>query len=603
MLRSVLALLLLYVSTTSTAQLNMSVSDPVVDAVLHGDYDPILYTVPDLAGGHEEIICALSSSVDPDSLKSYLIELASFSNRNTYSDTISDSFGIGAARRWALDKFSQFSADIDGRLLPAYFDFDLEGGGLCGDTWIGEGPFRNVLAVLPGTDTVAPELVIIEAHIDSRCEDVCDIDCLAEGIEDNASGTALVIELARVMSRFTYEETIVFMLTTGEEQGLYGAGAFADYCQQENIAIRQVQNNDIVGGIICGETSSPPSCTEPGSIDSLNIRIFANPSPLQAHRSFARYVDYIYDEKLAHAMPVPMNIAVQNQEDRTGRGGDHIPFRENGYTAIRFTSANEHGDGAPDATYTDRQHTHNDIMGVDTDADGVIDSFFVSFTYLQRNTMINATMAALGAYAPSVPEWELLDNEEGLTVQINDYDASLQYRVAVRTGGSDDWEYVYRADTSYFLVPGLDGGELYFISIAAVNESGVTGLFSREFWTVNNTNTPPAPTDDLAFTFDCASVGIPPSQVRVDTWGIQCIPNPWQESCAIVLEIPDGVQTGNATFWITDRNGRMVDEWSSRIQAGANRLTYSGQLPEGIYTLSVLDDGAVRASVQMVIQR
>ena len=598
-------LYILFISTCSfsiLAQTNLSVSDAEVDDVLHGNYNPADYSASNVINDHQQIFCEVSEAVSADSLKAYLLKLATFSNRNTYSDTISSTTGMGAARRWALGKFEEFSSLSEGRLLPAYFDFEWPGG-LC-DTWIGEGPFRNVIGVLPGADIVDPELIIIEAHMDSRCEDVCDIDCLAEGMEDNGSGTALVLELARVMSAYTFNETIVFMITTGEEQGLYGASAFADYCTAEGIAIRQVQNNDVIGGIICGETSSPPACTEPGSIDSMNVRIFANTSPLPEHRNFARYVDYIYDEKLANAMPVPMNIAVQNQEDRTGRGGDHIPFRENGFTSIRFTSANEHGDGAPDVTYTDRQHTHSDVLGEDTNGDGVIDSFFVSFTYLQRNTIINAAIATLGALAPPVPEWELLDADDGLTVSISDFNSDYTYRVAVRTSASDNWQWMYRTNSSEFLVPGMEGGELYFISLAAVNSSGVTGLFSRERWTVNNATTAPGVIDDLSFEFDCLSTFIEESQTEKEfKASISCAPNPWSITTTIEVNVAQSLNNSIGTIWISDANGRMVDEMEIQLADGKTIMQYNGNLPQGMYTLTLLIDEQVLASTKMLVRK
>ncbi|MFM8243385.1 MAG: M28 family peptidase, partial [Crocinitomicaceae bacterium] len=125
----------------------------------------------------------------------------------------------GAARRWAFQKFSSFSAQAENRLIPSYFQFDKT---ICNVT-----QHRNVIGVLPGTDTSNHEVIIIEGHMDSRCENECDITCQAQGIEDNASGSALVFELARVMSKCSYKNTLVFMLTIGEEQGLYGADAFA----------------------------------------------------------------------------------------------------------------------------------------------------------------------------------------------------------------------------------------------------------------------------------------------------------------------------------------------------------------------------------------
>ena len=140
------------------------------------------------------------------------------------------------------------------RLVTGYLEFD--------QTVCTMDRHRNVVAVLPGVDTTDPSVIIVEAHLDSRCKDNCDGDCLAQGMEDNGSGVALVLELARVMgySNYVFDHTIVFMTVTGEEQGLVGSNAYAVFAKQDSLPIKAVLNNDIVGGIICGMTSSPPSC-------------------------------------------------------------------------------------------------------------------------------------------------------------------------------------------------------------------------------------------------------------------------------------------------------------------------------------------------------
>ena len=160
-------------------------------------------------------------------------------------------------------------------------------------------------------------------------------------MDDNGSGTALVIELARVLSKYSFKHTIVFLTNIGEEQGLDGALAFAVYAQQKNILIKAVQNNDIVGGILCGHSSSPPSCPGFGDIDSIQLRMFSSGEliPLQSLRDGSNSIQ----GKLASINLRADDSAIMTAEDRTGRGGDHIPFRQHGYTAMRFTSANENG--------------------------------------------------------------------------------------------------------------------------------------------------------------------------------------------------------------------------------------------------------------------
>jgi len=263
------------------------------------------------------------------------------------------------------------------------------------------------MAVLPGSDTSYKGFVLIEAHLDSRCESVCDTLCLAQGMEDNGSGCALLLELARVMSSKNYRRTIVFMLTIGEEQGLDGADAFAKYCKSNNLIIKAVFNNDVIGGIICGKTSSPPGCPSENERDSINVRIYSAGTNLSSYKGLARFVKLEFEEEMKPKMPIKTIVNLMNAEDRTGRGGDHIPFRQQNYNSIRFTSANEHGDANPVAGYADRQHSTRDILGKDFNNDNVIDSYYVSTSYLQRNCLPDGTSIAMSANAPNVPEFSI----------------------------------------------------------------------------------------------------------------------------------------------------------------------------------------------------
>ena len=250
-MKLILSILSILILSVGFSQLNIHSTNITAEQILKGEYDPADYSAVAVIDDPDLIVQGINSAISADSLKSYLIQLSSFVNRNTGSDTISATQGIGAARRWAHDKFEEFSALHDNRLFTSYLQFDQL---ICD-----QGQHRNVFAVLPGTDVANHQVIVIEAHLDSRCASACDIECEAHGMEDNGSGSALVIELARVMSHFTYKNTFVFMLTTGEEQGLYGANAFSQYAKDENIPIKAVLNNDVIGGVICGETSSAPS--------------------------------------------------------------------------------------------------------------------------------------------------------------------------------------------------------------------------------------------------------------------------------------------------------------------------------------------------------
>ena len=140
---------------------------------------------------------------------------------------------------------------------------------------------------------------------------------------------------------------------------------------RKDIPIKAVLNNDIVGGIICGETSSAPSCPGLNHIDSTQVRLFSVGGFNSPHKASQPVYQTGIQEMITPARHrFPMMVTIMSAEDRTGRGSDHIPFRENGYTAMRFTSANEHGNAdVSDPEYHDRQHTSEDILGIDTDGD------------------------------------------------------------------------------------------------------------------------------------------------------------------------------------------------------------------------------------------
>lgn len=313
MKKSLLLFSLLSISTFLISQTNMLSTSQLAEDVMLGNYNPQDYMPSTVIDHPDDVIQAINQGINTDSLHAYLLKLSSFETRNTNSDTISQTTGIGAARRWVYDRFQQINAGSEGRLIPFYLQFDQNING------IGPGQHRNICAVLPGLSDDNTGLVLIEAHIDSRCEDTDDITCTAHGMEDNGSGTALVIELARIMSQLSFDRTIVFMATIGEEQGLHGADAFAKYAVQKDIKINAVYNNDIVGGIICGETASEPSCPGLNHVDSTQVRIFSNGFNNSKYKQLARFVKLEYQEELENIVAVPMMITLMSGEDRQGR--------------------------------------------------------------------------------------------------------------------------------------------------------------------------------------------------------------------------------------------------------------------------------------------
>ena len=561
----------------SYAQTNSLFTSSVAEQVVKGNYDPTFYYSANAITNHEQIISFIQNNINPDSLQSTIFKLATFQNRNTASDTTSTIFGIGAARRWAYEQFQNISLTAENRLVPSYFQFNRT---ICGVV-----QHRNVLAVLPGSDTANHQVIVIEGHMDSRCEDECDALCQAQGIEDNATGTALVLELARILSKCSFKNTIVFMLTIGEEQGLYGADAFADYCNLYDIPIKAVLNNDVIGGVICGQTSSPPSCPSYNDIDSTQVRIFSYGGFNSVHKQLARFIKLQYEEELKPIVNVPMLVTIMSGEDRIGRGGDHIPFRQNGFAACRFTSANEHGDASNAPGYTDRQHTETDVIGLDTNLDGAIDSFFVDFNYLARNACINAVGATVAAIGPNKPDFvvDATIPGPGIIIHLTQETQYATYRVGIRST-TNDWDSVYTINGNYDTIyPPISN--VYYVSVAAVDENQLESLFSKEVLIQNSQISLEEVVIDQVHPIEL----------------LQNRPNPFDEVTIIGIAVNKPVNYKNAEIQIKDLNGKLVEQLKIDLNLGINEVFYNhGYGKTGIFYYSLVVDGEEIASKSMI---
>lgn len=567
-------LLLLWLSSVyGFSQTNIISTNPLAEQLLIGNYNPALFTSTIVINQHDSIIKGIQKSVNPDSLKSYIKTLATFKNRNTGADTNSASTGIGAARNWVFNQFQQISSDNDNRLISSFLQFNQS---ICGIT-----QHKNIFAVLPGSDATNHSVILIEGHIDSRCDVACDTACIAEGIEDNASGTALVIELARVMSKFTFKNTIVFVVTIGEEQGLFGANAFAEYALTKNIPIEAVFNNDVIGGVICGQTSSPPSCPGLNDIDSTQVRLFSSGSFNSKNKQLSRYIKLQYKEELLSLVSVPMMLTIMSAEDRTGRGGDHIPFRQRGFAAMRFTSANEHGDASNGPGYTDRQHTSGDILGIDTNNDNEIDSFYVDFNYLARNAVINGVAAAAIAIGP-IPVTFSANSLSGNTIEIiiNSTINYPNYRVAIRST-TNDWDSVYTFNTTTDTII-FPQATTYFVSVASVDSNSIESLFSNEILIT---------TTGVKNNFEAQK----PMEL------LQNVPNPFDEVTTISVKINNPINYKTAFIVIRDVQGKIIKKLPIKLTDKVNEVNYEhGYGKVGIYSYSLLIDGIEVDSKKMI---
>ena len=566
-------LLISFIILTTAAALysqprNIRFTDPLVDEIIKGDYNPADFIPAEIISDPESVVEHLLDGVSATRLKEYLIDMQQFRTRNTGSDTTITGSGIGAAREWALKTFESFNADNGGRLITSFMEFDQS---VCSMS-----SHKNIVAVLPGVGEGNQEMVLIEGHFDSRCGTNCDIDCLAQGMEDNASGSGLVLELARVMSQLTFDKTIMFMLTIGEEQGLIGANALAFYCLSNSIDVHSVFNNDIVGGVICGSTASPPGCPGLNEVDSINVRLYSSGTFNSSNKGLARFTKLENQENLRDLMPVQPIINIMSAEDRIGRGGDHIPFRMFGFPAIRFTSANEHGDAGIHPDYTDRQHTTTDILGIDTDGDSEIDSFFVDFNYLQRNALLNGNAAAVAASGPVTPRLADLEPDiDGFTVTIQDEFDYGEYKVGIRSTTNDFDTIVTVTDKNALVAGNFDFELRYFVSVASVDELGRESLFSNELTT-----------NILSSVTDLSS------QLGVEL--LQNRPNPFDDRTSISVWVEEAFAYKTAKIEVIKPFGTILFSSDIKLEKGMNEIWYDHQnhhFSQGLLYYRLMIDG------------
>ena len=325
--------------------------------------------------------------ISESQLRDYVEGMVGFGTRHTLSDATSPTRGIGAARRWVEAEFREMSAACGGCLQIVLPSDTVTGPRIPSPTQV-----VDVIAIQPGV-TDPNRVIIIQGHLDSRVSDVMNATADAPGANDDASGVAVVMESARVLSKRKFAATLVYAALSGEEQGLIGGRILADYAKTHGWEVLAVLNNDIVGntqglsqrvedrvrvfseGVRSAESEAQANARRSvgGEVDS--------PS-----RNLARYMDGLADTYLPG-----FDVAMVYRRDRFGRGGDQVPMVEAGFPAVRVTEASEN--------YT-RQHqdirTENGVAYGDT-IDGV------DFPYLARVARLNAlTMASL-ASAPRPP--------------------------------------------------------------------------------------------------------------------------------------------------------------------------------------------------------
>lgn len=329
-----------------------------------------------------------ASQVSADSLHSYVQKLVSFGTRHTLSTQTDPKRGIGAAVDWGAETFRAMSRKCGGCLEVVLPEKMVQGPRIPNPVRL-----RDVVAIQRGTER-PKDVVIIQGHIDSRVSDVMNATSDAPGANDDASGTAVALEAARVMSQHKYPVTIVYALLSGEEQGLYGGKLLAEYARQQGWNVKAVLNNDIVGN----------TCGSDGFCDADHVRVFSegprddltpalraaqrrdggeNDSP---SRNLSRFI-----ARIADAQPSGLKVRQIWRADRMGRGGDQLPFEALGYPAVRFTVAVEN-----------YNHQHQDLRtekGIEYG--DTIDK--MDFGYLAKVARLNVETAERLASTPMPP--------------------------------------------------------------------------------------------------------------------------------------------------------------------------------------------------------
>jgi hypothetical protein len=401
-------------------------------------------------------------AVSAERIEKDITTLAGFGTRNTFSDTVSDTRGIGAARRWIKSEFETISKNCN-NCLDVFYQKDLvkaEGNRrVPKDTWI-----VNVAAVQKGSK-YPNRYVIMSGDIDSRNSDGSDFTKDAPGANDNASGMAGAMEAARVLSKYKFESSIVYLGLSGEEQGLFGGKGFADWAKAQGWEIIGVLNNDMIGNIQGVD----------GVISNRDFRIFSEPVPpneteqqRQARRFYGGEVDGIsrqlarYVHKTTQTYMPEMNPMMIYRLDRFGRGGHHRPFNDLGWAGIRIMEAHENYNQQHQDIRTENGIEYGDKLK------------FVNFDYAAKLTAVNAiTMASL-AWAPPAPENVAIGGivEPSAKLKWDKVEGAAGYKIYWRDTTSPTWDHSrYVGDVSEFTLEGivLDN---YFFGVAAVDADG-----------------------------------------------------------------------------------------------------------------------------------
>ncbi|MFK8061005.1 MAG: M28 family peptidase [Polaribacter sp.] len=421
----------------------------------------------------DQKIYDIINNVSADRIKADVKTLTEFGTRNTFSDTISKTRGIGAARRWIKSEFENISKNCDNCLSTFYQkDFVTKKGNrrVPHDAWV-----VNVVAIQKGTK-YPNRYVIMSGDIDSRASDTMDFKTDAPGANDNASGMAGTIEAARVLSKYKFESSIIYVGLSGEEQGLFGGAGLAKYAKEKGWEIIGILNNDMIGNIEGVD----------GVIDNRAFRIFSEPVPAneterqrRMRRFYGGEVDGVsrqlarYVHKNVKTYMPEMNPMMIYRLDRFGRGGHHRPFNDLGFAGIRIMEAHEN--------YTQQ---HQDIRSENGINYGDVFEH-VNFPYAKKLTAVNAINLASLAWAPEAPKEVAIGGivKPSVKLKWTKVEGAKGYKIYWRDTTSATWDNSRYVETTEFTLEGIVIDNFFF-GVSAVGENGHESVvvFPNKIW-------------------------------------------------------------------------------------------------------------------------
>tara|TARA_B100000963_G_scaffold211662_1_gene184432 strand:- start:36 stop:1376 length:1341 start_codon:yes stop_codon:yes gene_type:complete len=416
----------------------------------------------------DDKINQIINSISKENIKSDIQKLVDFGTRHTLSDTISNERGIGAARRWVKQRFEEISNDCN-NCLKIYFQknyFKKNNLRLPRDVWI-----NNVVAIQKGTK-YPNRFIIMSGDIDSRVSDPNDFESDSPGANDNASGMAGTIEAARVLSKFKFDNSIIYTGLSGEEQGLYGGKGLAGHAKKNNWEIIGILNNDMIGNI---EGIN-------GVIDNKSFRIFSEPVPANEsdrerymRRFYGGEVDgnsrqlarFIYNSTKKYLPDLKPDLVYRL--DRFGRGGHHRPFNDLGYAGVRIMESNENYNRQHQDIRTENNINYGDVI------EGV------NFEYAKKLTAVNAINLALLGWSPPPPKnlriggivepsvkfkWDIVENND-----------IVGYKIYWRKTSSPNWEFSKLIDKINEHTLNNIIIDNFLFSVVSVNSKGFESIY------------------------------------------------------------------------------------------------------------------------------